>query len=135
MGTGTIVGADIDAGSTDACGIATRIVAPNTFTCNDVGPNNVTLTVTDNNGNVNTCLAVVTVEETTPPVISCPNDTSVTAAAGSCSAVVNGIAPVADDNCGVSTITYRMLEQLREVGMMMPVGQLSILVLPLSGIK
>ncbi|KPL21738.1 MAG: hypothetical protein AMS23_08890, partial [Bacteroides sp. SM1_62] len=107
-GNATITGTDIDGGSSDACGIASLVAVPNTFTCTEVGPNNVTLTVTDNNGNINTCIAVVTVEETVPPTISCPNDTSLTASAGSCSTVVNNIAPVASDNCGISNITYRL---------------------------
>ena len=110
-GTGniTISGADIDDGSTDACGIATLVAAPNAFTCAEVGPNNVTLTVTDVNGNFSTCIAVVTVEETIPPSIFCPGDTTVTAAAGNCSMVVNDIAPAsADDNCGITDIAYRL---------------------------
>ncbi len=108
-GNATITGADIDGGSTDACGIATLVAAPNAFTCTEVGANNVTLTVTDNNGNISTCIAVVTVEETIPPTIVCPGDTSVTATAGNCSMAVLDIAPVSiDDNCGVTSVTYRM---------------------------
>jgi gliding motility-associated-like protein len=107
-GNATITGTDIDGGSSDACGIASIIATPNAFTCAEVGPNDVTLTVTDNNGNVNTCIAVVTVEETVPPTISCLNDTSVTASSGSCSIIVNNIAPVANDNCGVSAVIYRL---------------------------
>jgi subtilisin-like proprotein convertase family protein len=42
-----------------------------TFTCDDAGENNVTLIVTDVNGNVSTCSAVVTVEDNTDPEIVC----------------------------------------------------------------
>lgn len=59
----TITGADIDNGSTDLCsGIDTLTVTPNVFTCDNLGANNVVLTVTDNSGNTSTCSAIVTVE-------------------------------------------------------------------------
>ncbi|MCK4854996.1 MAG: hypothetical protein KAT31_12055, partial [Bacteroidales bacterium] len=70
-GNATITGADIDNGSNDACGIQSMTVSPNTFNCGDVGPNNVTLMVTDVNGLVNTCDAIVTIEDNTAPVAIC----------------------------------------------------------------
>ena len=82
-----------------------------------MGANNVTLTVTDNNGNVNTCIAEVTVEETIPPTIVCPADTVVTAAAGNCSIIVNDIAPASvDDNCGIAAINFRMEGSTMDAG-------------------
>lgn len=57
---------DVDDGSSDACGIATRKVAPTSFTCIDVGDNIVTLTVTDNDGNSNTCTSQVRVINAAP---------------------------------------------------------------------
>lgn len=44
-----------------------------------------------------------TVNDTTPPVISCPASTTVTANLGSNSAVVSYPAPTATDNCSVPT--------------------------------
>jgi hypothetical protein len=58
----------VNNGSSDACGIASLSVAPNTFTCANIGNNNVTLTVTDVNGNSSTCGAVVTVVGSIPTV-------------------------------------------------------------------
>ncbi|MBL8121091.1 MAG: HYR domain-containing protein, partial [Anaerolineae bacterium] len=46
-GTATITAAQVDDGSNDACGIATLSVSPSSFGCANVGPNSVTLTVTD----------------------------------------------------------------------------------------
>jgi len=60
-GTVSITAAQINNGSTDACGIASVTVSPSTFTCANLGPNTVTLTVTDVNGNVSTGTAIVTV--------------------------------------------------------------------------
>ncbi len=64
MGNASITGADVDNGSNDACGIASLTVSPNTFDIFDVGPNTVTLTVTDVNGNTTDCMATVTVDNT-----------------------------------------------------------------------
>lgn len=62
-GTSMISAADIDYGSQDACsGIASMTISPSTFTCANVGPNNVTFTVTDNAGNVATQTVVVIVK-------------------------------------------------------------------------
>ena len=63
-----ITPADVDGGSTDACGILSLSVDIDTFGCDDLGDNDVVLTVTDNNGNVSTCTAVVTVEGDLPVV-------------------------------------------------------------------
>ncbi|NND06277.1 MAG: hypothetical protein HKN87_07845 [Saprospiraceae bacterium] len=62
-GTASITPAMVDGGSTADCGIQSLSVSPNTFTCGDLGPNRVTLTVTDVNGNMNSCMATVTVED------------------------------------------------------------------------
>ena len=65
-GNGTLTTADINNGSSDACGIATLSLSKTSFTCADVGVNTVTLTVTDNNSRVSTCNATVTVQEILP---------------------------------------------------------------------
>jgi gliding motility-associated-like protein len=60
-GSATITPAQINNGSTDTCGISSVTVSPNTFTCANLGPNTVTLSVTDVNGIVSTGTAIVTV--------------------------------------------------------------------------
>ncbi|MDT0554382.1 HYR domain-containing protein [Patiriisocius hiemis] len=94
---------EIDGGSTDNCDPAPSLfVFPDTFTCDDIGTNNVTLTVTDANGNANVCGAIVTVVDDTPPTISCPADITVSADAGMCDATVSFGPAVALDNCNVT---------------------------------
>ena len=60
-GQTTITAAQVNNGSTDNCSINTITVSPTSFTCANVGPNTVTLMVTDVNGNVATATAIVTV--------------------------------------------------------------------------
>ena len=66
----TITGSQVNNNSTDDCPpLLTLTVTPNTFNCSNIGPNTVTLTVTDGSGNTPTCTSVVTVHDVvTPPV-------------------------------------------------------------------
>jgi uncharacterized repeat protein (TIGR01451 family) len=70
-----IEGADVDGGSSSACGTSfTFSVNPDAFDCGDIGDNNVVLTVSSTGGSSSTCTAVVTVEDVTPPTVVCPAD-------------------------------------------------------------
>ncbi len=65
-GAASITATDVfdAAGSSDNCGTVTpQSVSPGSFTCENLGPNTVTLTVNDGNGNTSTCLAIVTIED------------------------------------------------------------------------
>jgi len=56
---------DIDNGSSDACGIASRILSKTHFTQSNLGNNTVTLTVADAMGNSASCNAIVNVQKGT----------------------------------------------------------------------
>ncbi|MDN3725260.1 HYR domain-containing protein, partial [Aequorivita sp. SDUM287046] len=103
-GTASITAADIDNGSTDACGIASATIDITDFDCSNVGDNTVTLTVTDVNGNVSTCTTIITVEDNLAPTIVCPTNISANTDAGNCFATVNYPMPIAFDNCGIDTV-------------------------------
>src|SRR5206468_2513236 len=66
-GHATITPAQIDNGSSDACGIGGLSLSQTNFDCANIGTNSVTLTVTDNNGNSATCTATVTVVDSVAP--------------------------------------------------------------------
>jgi N-acetylneuraminic acid mutarotase len=69
-GTRTLEAADIDYGSFDNCGtIASMSISPRTFTCANIGPNQVTLTVTDNAGNSASQTVTVVIVDNTAPII------------------------------------------------------------------
>ena len=70
-GTVTILPSDVNNGSWDSCGIASMSVSPNLFDCDDLGPNTVTLTVTDMNGNSASETCTVTVVDQMGPDIDC----------------------------------------------------------------
>lgn len=82
-----------------------NIVAdPDTLTCNDIGPNTITYTVTDLAGNSASCTTVVTIQEGTPPVIFCPANIIVGCDQDTIPAITGE--PTATDNCSAVTITH-----------------------------
>jgi hypothetical protein len=81
-GTATITAQDIDGGSTDNYGIQNYTASQTIFTCDDLGQNNVTLTVEDFGGNTDTCTAVVTVLEALE--LEAPSDLSIAGDIGQC---------------------------------------------------
>ncbi|UOY05348.1 BspA family leucine-rich repeat surface protein [Muricauda sp. SCSIO 64092] len=60
-GTATLTTDLVDDGSSDACGDVSLGLSQSSFTTSNLGANTVTLTVTDPNGNTNTCQGTVTV--------------------------------------------------------------------------
>ena len=103
-GNGNIVASDVDGGSSDNCGMPLLSVSPSTFTCADVGPNPVILTVTDVNGNSSTCTATVTVEDNVPPVAICQDITVQLDATGNVSITGAAIDGGSTDACGIDTL-------------------------------
>lgn len=64
-GTVDLLPGMLDAGSSDNCTAAEDLilsVSPATFTCDDLGPNQVTLRVEDANGNIGLCVATVDIQ-------------------------------------------------------------------------
>lgn len=70
-GQASITVADVNDGSSDACGIKTWALSKTSFDCSELGSNIVTLTVTDVNGNTSSNTATVTVEDKIAPTITC----------------------------------------------------------------
>ena len=110
VGTVTITPAQIDNASTDNCGYL--YVSGNiTYTCANIGTNNYTLQIQDNAGNPSSCIGVVTVQDITAPILTCPTNvtinTPVLPAAASCVGVLSGLVS-AIDNCTVSGYQYAL---------------------------
>lgn len=73
-GEATISAENVDGGSSDNSGSYSVSIDINTFNCSNIGENEVTLTVTDPSENIDTCVAIITVEDNLAPVITCPDD-------------------------------------------------------------
>jgi uncharacterized repeat protein (TIGR02543 family) len=104
-GLATIIPAQINNGSTDNCGISSMSVAPNSFTCANIGANTVVLSVLDTKGNVATGTATVTVTDNVNPTITPPANVNVTT---NTACTATGVAlgtPVTADNCSVASVT------------------------------
>jgi hypothetical protein len=88
-GSGSITAEDIDGGSYDNDGIVSISIDIDTFDCDDVGIINVTLIVTDTDGLSSTCVGFVEVVDGTNIVTSCPQDFTVSVAAGTLYELLN----------------------------------------------
>jgi hypothetical protein len=101
LSTPTIAASAIDGGSTDNCGITSRLIngaASRTFTCANLGANTVTLRVRDAAGNFDECSATVTVVDDIPPVAGCRG--SVTVNLSSPTIPGSALNLASSDNCG-----------------------------------
>ena len=74
-GIATITAEQLDNGSSDTCGNVTTQIEMDTFTCQNIGLNEVVFTVIDESNNSSTCVALVTVEDITAPIAQCQNIT------------------------------------------------------------
>ncbi len=101
----TISPSDINNGSTDNCGIASMALNDSTFDCSNLGPNSITLTVTDVNSNVSFSSATVTIVDTLSPVASTHNITVYLDAAGLATITTADIDSGSIDNCGIASMT------------------------------
>ncbi|UZH56054.1 HYR domain-containing protein [Salinimicrobium tongyeongense] len=104
-GNATITPEDIDNGSSDACGISEMTLDNATFDCSHVGENTVTLTVEDNNGNISSSEAIVTVEDNVAPVVITQEITVQLDAEGNATITPAMIDNGSADACGISEMT------------------------------
>lgn len=94
---GSATAAQVDGGSFDPEGgaVTLNLVPTGPFV---LGPNAVTLEVTDPAGQTETCTAVVTVIDVTPPVLNCPVSVNVNCV--NANGATASFATSASDNCG-----------------------------------
>ncbi len=73
-GMASITSQQLDAGSSDNCGIAEQSIDIASFTCADLGQNAVVLTVKDASGNQASGTAIVNVQDNIAPTLTCPDN-------------------------------------------------------------
>jgi hypothetical protein len=97
-GLAALTPAMVDDGSTDDCGIAGRTVSQEQFDCSQLGPQTVSLTVEDVNGNSRSEVAFITVVDNLPPKFEEPANIFTNA----CTVFFDP--PQVSDNCGVARL-------------------------------
>ncbi|MBL0153493.1 MAG: HYR domain-containing protein [Chitinophagaceae bacterium] len=94
-------------GVSDNCGGVVTVTFVSDVISNQTCANRYTITrtyrATDVCGNFTNCTQIITVNDQTAPVITCPSNITATTPIGSCTAVVN-FTVTATDNCGAVTI-------------------------------
>ena len=85
-------------------------ISQSVFTCADTGNNiDVTVTYEDANGNINSCVATVTIQENIPPVAMCADITIQLDAAGDASITDSDLDDGSFDACGGS-VTFQAMQ-------------------------
>ena len=105
-GMATITTGDVYQSGADNCGVVNQVsVVPNTFTCANLGPNTVVLTVNDGNGNTASCNAVVTVVDLIKPTMLCKSIIVALNAVGNVSVTPAQVNNGSFDNCTLSSLS------------------------------
>jgi ribosome biogenesis SPOUT family RNA methylase Rps3 len=104
-GNASITPGDIDNGSNAVCGTVTTSIDSMNFNCANVGPNMVTLTVTDSSNNIAIATAIVTVVDDTLPEVITQDITVTLDASGNITITPEDINNGSNDICGITTIT------------------------------
>jgi hypothetical protein len=90
-----------------------------------VGTTTVVYTLTDGSGNVGQCEFDVTILDTEPPVVECPEDIIVNLGSGECEATVNFVPSFASDNCEI-------VSTLSATGSLFPIGDSMVTIIILD---
>lgn len=104
-GTVTVIAETIDGGSSDNVGITSFELNISTFTCNDIGDNDVILSVFDAVGNSDSCDAVITVEDNILPNIVGQNITVSLEGNPSVTVAAEEVDNESFDNCSIVSLT------------------------------
>jgi len=105
-GSVTVLPSQVDNGSSDNCGPVTLSLSPDTFNCDDLGENLVTLTVTDCSGNTSTCTAIVTVNDAGGLQANCQNVTIFIDANGNASVTPAQVDNGSGGGCNGGNLTF-----------------------------
>ncbi|BFP39363.1 hypothetical protein FGF1_02080 [Flavobacteriaceae bacterium GF1] len=104
-GLATLDPAFVDNGSRDACGNVTLALSKTSFGTIDLGDIPVTLTVTDNSGNVATCETVITVEDKIAPTAICQDITVKLNTSGNTTITAADVDNNSSDNSGIVSLS------------------------------
>jgi hypothetical protein len=106
-GNAIITAGQVAGGSNDNCtSFGDLVILPTSqsYNCNNLGTNYLTVTVTDAAGNTSSCIATITVTDTTAPTVVCTPGQTLIANSG-CLGYYEVTAPALSDNCSGVTWT------------------------------
>jgi gliding motility-associated-like protein len=103
-GLATITANDLNNGTTDNCQVASLAIDSTTFDHTELGPNNVWFTAVDVNNNVDSMMVIVTVLDTTVPVIAAQPRTIYLDVNGQASITAADLDNGTADNCQLASI-------------------------------
>src|SRR5207237_834238 len=109
-----------------ASGSITKTQSPAAGTMVGKGTHTITVTATDGAGNHSTCTTTFTVNDTTPPAITCPNNVTTVSLTGTCAATVNVGVATATDNCDGSVTPVPSRSDNKPITDPFPVGTTTI---------
>ncbi|HET8838455.1 MAG TPA: hypothetical protein VFM82_05600, partial [Flavobacteriaceae bacterium] len=100
--TGNVIITAEDVGTipTGDCGTVSAEIDISTFDCSNLGPNDVTLTITDSDGNTNSCVSTVTVVDQTAPTVITKNISTQLDTNGTASIAEDAVNNSSTDACG-----------------------------------
>jgi hypothetical protein len=120
---------DINNGSFDNCSIVSFTLSQATFTCANLGPNNVTLTGEDASDNEASCMAVVTVNDPVPPIAMCRSAIISLGANGTVMLPPQSVNNGSSDNCGFNLSVSPSVFSCTQIG----INTVTLTVTDLSG--
>jgi hypothetical protein len=100
----TISLSEVDNGITDNCGVSSTSISPNSFNCQNLGPNTVTVTATDLKGNQTSQTCTVTVFDTLVPQLKTKAASIYLNAAGAATLNASVLNDASSDNCGITSL-------------------------------
>ncbi|GAB5417528.1 MAG: hypothetical protein Crog4KO_08000 [Crocinitomicaceae bacterium] len=109
FGLGSLQAIDLDGGSWDNCSLSFS-ASKTSFDCTDLGWDTLTLTVTELNGNQETCQSLVPILDSIQPITLAQNLDVYLDANGSASISVQDVDNGSSDNCGISNQTLSKLD-------------------------
>ncbi|MGB5024661.1 MAG: HYR domain-containing protein [Saprospiraceae bacterium] len=104
-GNYTITVNNINAGSTDNCGIKSMKLNRYVYGCDDIPSRKVILTVTDSTGLSDTCEADLKIRDGLAPKLTCKNISIVLPSSGTKTITADSVISFAKDNCGITKKT------------------------------
>lgn len=105
---GILTVAQVNNNSSDNCNIVNYSLSRTSFNCNDIpnNPHSITMVVTDQSGNTDSCTTLVTVEDNVDPTVLCRATPLNLALVGTTvSTTVGAIDNGSGDNCALATLT------------------------------